>query len=86
MRINPKYFPPEIRARNQIDGLIAEDGYVYIKIIKGVYGLKYVSIIAYNQNICHMEPQGYYPVPFTTGIWAQKTRRTKQSYVWMLFE
>ena len=30
MRINSKYFPPDIRARYHIDGLIAADGYVYI--------------------------------------------------------
>ena len=39
MRINSKYFQPDIKARYQIDGLIAADGYVYIKIIKGMYGL-----------------------------------------------
>ena len=38
-----------------------------------MYGLKQAAIIAYNQLICHMKPQGYYPVPFTTGIWAYKT-------------
>ena len=49
---------------------------MYIKIIKGMYGLKYASIIAYNKLIAHMEPHGYYPVPFTTVLWAHKTRKT----------
>ena len=70
------YFDLDIGALYHIDRPIVEDGYVYIKITKGVYGLKQATIIAYNQLISHMEPHGYYPVPFTTGLWAHKTRRT----------
>ena len=69
MRINSKYFSPDIRYQYNIEGLIAADGYVYIKIIKVMYGLKQASIIAYNQLISHMDPHGYYPVLFTTGLW-----------------
>ena len=39
MRILSKYFPLGIRDRCNIEGLIAADGYVYIKFIKGMYGL-----------------------------------------------
>ena len=42
-----------------------------------MYGLNQASIIAYNQLISHMEPHVYYPVPFTTGLWAHKTSKTK---------
>ena len=42
-----------------------------------MYGLKQSIIIAYNQIISHIEPHGYYPVPFATGIWAHRTRKTK---------
>ena len=76
MRIHSKYFPPDIRYRYKIEELIVADGYVYIKIIKVMYGIKQAAIIAYNQLISHMEPHGYYPVPFTTGLWAHKTRKT----------
>ena len=86
MRIRSKYFPSDIRDRYHIEGLIAVDRYVYIKIIKGMYGLKQAAIIAYNQMIFHMEPHGYYPVPFTTGLWAHKTRKTKFACVWMTLE
>ena len=41
-----------------------------------MYGLKQAASIAYDELISHMDPHGYYPVPFTTGIWAHKTRRT----------
>ena len=77
MKTHSKYFPTDIRDQYQMDGLISEDGYFYIKIIKGMYGLKQASRIAYNQLISHMDPHGYYPVPFTTVLWAHKTRKTK---------
>ena len=76
-RISSKYFLPEIIARYHIDGIIAADGYVYIKIIKVMHGLKQAAIIAYNQLISHMDPNGYYSEPITTGIWEHKTIRTK---------
>ena len=76
MRIHSKYLPPDIRDRYEIEGLVSADGYVNIKIIKGVYGLKQEAIIAYNQLVSHMDPQGYYPVPFKTGLWAHKTIKT----------
>ena len=60
-----------------IEGLIAAYGYVYIKIINGMYGLNQASIIAYNHLIYHMEPHIYYIFPFTTGLGAHKTRKTK---------
>ena len=40
MRIHSKHFPPDIREQYEIEGLIAAGGYVYIKIIKVMYGLK----------------------------------------------
>ena len=72
--IHSKYFPPDIRSRYQIYGLIEADRYVYIKIIKGMYGLKQASIIAYNQLVFHMDTHSYYPVTSTTVLWAHNSR------------
>ena len=60
MIIHLKYFPPGSRSLYQIGVIIEEDGYVYIKLIKGMYGLKQADIIAYNQLISHMKPHDYY--------------------------
>ena len=46
MMICSKYFPPDIRYQYEIEGLIAADGYVYIKIIKGMYGINQADIIS----------------------------------------
>ena len=68
IRIHSKYFPPDIRDQYQIESLIATDGYVYINIIKGMYGLKQAEIIACNKLIYHMEAHGYFRVLFATGL------------------
>ena len=77
MRIHSKYFPQDTKDRYKIKGLIAADVYVYIKIIKGLYGLNQADIISYNQIILQTEPYVSYPVPFKTGLWAHNTRKTK---------
>ena len=42
---------------------------IWIKIVKGMYGLKKAGIIA-NQEICvHLKSYGYEPVRHTPGLW-----------------
>ena len=84
IRIHSKYFPTDIRDQYHIDGLIAACGYLYIKIIKGIYGIKQAYIISYNNLISHMDPHGYYPGTFIIGLWEQKTRKNIAS--WMILE
>ena len=77
MRIHSKYFFEDIRSEYDIDSKIAPDGYVYIRIQKGMYGLKQATVLAYNQLVRNLEPHGYVPCPFTAGLWRHKTRKTK---------
>ena len=86
MRIHSKYFPLDIRYLYEIEGLIAADGYLYIKIIKGLYELKQSGILAYAQLISHMDPNGYYTVTFKNGLWSHNTRKQIFAYVWMTLE
>ena len=76
MRIHAQYFPSNIREPYNIDGLIAEDSYIYIKIIKVMYVLRHSLIIVYNKLNSNMDPHDYYPVPFKNVLWAPKTKRT----------
>ncbi len=41
---------------------VDDKGYVYIKIVKGMYGLKQAGIIAHKELIKHLAPHGYAPV------------------------
>ena len=76
MRIHSKYFPPEMHDLYDITSKIATDSYVYVKIKRGMYGLKQAAILAYEQLVKNLKPHGYYPVPNTSGLWAHKSRRT----------
>ena len=60
-----------------IDSLIDSDGYVYVYINKGMYGLNQSSVIAYQRLVKHLDGHGYYPIPFTTGLWSYRTLKTK---------
>ena len=49
MKVHYKYFPDDIRKRYNLDELVHSNDYVYIKIQKGIYGLKQAAILAYTQ-------------------------------------
>ena len=77
MRIPYRYFPTDVRAQYNLDSKVTSDGYIYVKIKKGMYGLKQAAVLAYDQLVEHLAPFGYYPCPQTTGIWRHATRRTR---------
>jgi len=76
MRIHSKYFNDEMRKLYNIDSIIAEDGFVYCEIQRGMYGLKQAAILAYQQLKVNLERHDYYPIPLSDGLWAHKTRKT----------
>ena len=75
MRIAYKYIPPDIRLRYNLDSKVAEDGYIYIKIKRGMYGLKQAAILAHQQLVKNLAPFGYHPIP-NTNFWKHETRPT----------
>ena len=77
MKVKLKYFPEDIIKRYNLQTLVAADGYVYIKIQKGMYVLKQAALLAYNNLRKTLQPYGYYPVHGTVGLRAHETRPTK---------
>ena len=65
-----------MRKLYNIDSIIAEDGFVYCEIQRGMYGLKQAAILAYQQLKVNLERHDYYPIPLSDGLWAHKTRKT----------
>ena len=63
MRIHAKYFLDDIRLQYEIEILIDLDGYVYVRIKKGVYGLNQAAILAYKHLVKQIKPHGYHPCP-----------------------
>ena len=55
---------------------MAADGNVYIRIKKGMYGLKQAALLAYKKLVNQLAPHGYSPLPFSLGLWTHKTRKT----------
>ena len=77
MKVQYKYIPNDIRLRYNLDLKVTEDGWVYIKIQKGMPGLKQAAILAYRHLKNCLEPFGYEPIKGTVGMWHHKSRPTK---------
>jgi hypothetical protein len=66
-------FPEEIIQKYNLNAL-AVDGWVYIEIRNGMYGLKQAGLLANQLLQTRLAPFGYYPARHTPGLWLHKTR------------
>jgi hypothetical protein len=66
-------FPEEIVTTYNLTAL-AVDGWVYIEIRKGMYGLKQAGLLANQLLQKRLAPFGYYPARHTSVLWLHKTR------------
>jgi hypothetical protein len=66
-------FPEEIVQKSNLNAL-AVDGWVYIEIRKGIYGLKYAGLLANQLLQTRLAQFGYYLARHTPGLWLHKTR------------
>ena len=62
MRVHYHHIPQDIRTRYNLDEKVNKQGYIYIKIKKGMYGLKQAAILAYDYLKNHLKDVGYHPV------------------------
>ena len=76
MRLHICFIPSDIIDHCNLKYLVV-DGFVYIRIEKGMYGLKQAAILANQQLQTNLAKEGYYPMPGTSGLWKHHTRRTK---------
>jgi hypothetical protein len=74
MRVPPSAIPRKVWDDPRYTIHIKPDGYVYLKICRGMYGLKEAAIIAFNQLVQKLAPYGYSPMPFTPGLWRHLTK------------
>ena len=68
--------PKEIINAYNLQGIVNDKGFVYMKICKGMYGLKQAGIISHNELVKHLAPHGYHPVRYTLGLWKHDTGDT----------
>ena len=81
MRIPLKIIPQEIIEACNLTALVDDKGWIYMRIEKGMYGLKKAGIIASQELVKYMAPFGYHPVKHTPGLWVHNGRKTLFSLV-----
>ena len=74
MKIAWKYFPNDIRLKYNLSSFLTNDGYVYCKINKGMYGLKQAAVLAYNQLANHLKDNNYKQIIGSMGMWKHGTK------------
>ena len=75
MRIPLKIFPQEIIDAYNLTEMVYNQGWIYMRIEKGFYGLKQAGIIANQELVSHMDPFGYHTVQHTPGLWVHDSRK-----------
>ena len=76
MRVPIKFFPSDIIRMYKLNDKIHNNN-IYIKIKKGMYGLKQAAVLAYNNLVKKLAQFGYEPMEFTDSFWKHKTKPTK---------
>ena len=74
MKVHYKHIPTDIKSRYNLNLKVTTDNYQYIKIKKGMYGLRQAAILAYKYLQTTLQPFRYFPIPGTVGMWKHHTR------------
>ena len=81
MRIPLKIIPQDIIDTYDIKALVDDQGWIYMRIEKGMYGLKQAGITANQELVKHMAPFGYHPAKHTPDLWVHNNKKTLFSLV-----
>ena len=68
MKVNLKYFPADIIQQYALNDL-THNGYIYIKIKKGMYSLKQASVLVYQNLTKLLTDGGYQHIVGSLGMW-----------------
>ena len=69
MRLRLEIIPEEIIVKYNLRNLVDADGWVYVEIRKGMYGLPQAGIIANQLLEKRLSEKGYYQCQHTPGLW-----------------
>ena len=76
MKVQYRHIPEDIRLQYNLGAKVTKDQCIYIKIKKGMHGLKQAAVLAYNNLKINLAPEGYTPIIGTVGMWQHATRKT----------
>ena len=85
MKMKLKIIPQEIIHQYQLQDL-EEDGWVYMKIVKGMPSLKQVAGLVNERLVHHLSPYGYAPVQHTPSLWKHESNGILFPSWWMILE
>ena len=67
------WIPEEIRTQYNIYSLVEPDGYIYYEVRTGMYELKQVASLAFDDLVKLLAPHGYLPFRKSPGLWKHQT-------------
>ena len=73
MKFHIETIPQEIMDKYNLMNIVDNQGFVYVNIVKGMYGLKQSGTIAHRTLIHHLALFGYHPSRHTPGLWKHET-------------
>ena len=73
MKVKEEIIPEEIITQYNLEDVVA-DGWVYIKIRKGMYGLPQAGLLGNIKLKKHLATHGYYPTKCTPGLWKHESK------------
>jgi hypothetical protein len=76
MRLKILNIPEKVIQHYNFMSLVTQDGYVYCKITRGMYGLPQSGIIAQELLEKRLAEYGYHQSKIINGFWKHKTRPT----------
>ena len=69
MKFHITTIPQEIINEYNVLKIVDNNGFVYVKTVKEMYGLKKAGIIAHKSLIHNLAPFWYHPDCHTPGLW-----------------
>ena len=76
MKTRYKYVPEDIKQRYNLDSKVTINDYIYVKLQKGMPGLKQATLLAYEHLKNCLYQYRYKPIPGTAELWKHKHRPT----------
>jgi hypothetical protein len=73
--------PEDVIAEYKLNAKATKDGYVYVEVRKGMYGLPQAGILAQELLETRLAEHGYHQSTYTPGFWKHKSRPTQFSLV-----
>ena len=73
MKVPYKHFTPDMRRKYKLDKK-EHKGYIYMRIKKGMYGLKQAAVLAYDTVTTLLKNAGYTSILGSAGLWKHQSR------------